>query len=354
MQGQSLSTMQPRGAGAAGEVVRRVCGLQAQDIFAAGLGVRVRSLNATLAEVERARFVTKSAVWTWAMRGTLHLVATEDLDWLIAALGPAAIAGTRTRRQQLGLDEENYTRGLRVARDFLAAHGPSTRVEFGNALTAAGLAAGYSVERHLLHRAAFEGIVCMGPDRGATPTFVLLPDWLGRPLKPVAPEIALRELIARYLAAYAPATLADLSAWSGLPVTMLRPAWEEASKGCVDVLIGQQRAWLPRERVAELDNSPDPRYAVHLLPAFDTYLLGHRSRALVLAPDDEHRIRAGGIINPALLLDGWVIGAWRTNRQGKRVNVIVDAFADLSPEAQDGVTAEIADIERFLAPPQPA
>jgi hypothetical protein len=359
LRGQSLAGPQPGGPGAVGgagggpaaaaQAARRVCGLQAQNMFAASLGMRVRSRGATLAGVERARFEERSVVCTWAMRGTLHLLAADDLDWLLPLVGPAFVAAARSRRRQLGLDEDTYQRGVRAVRDRLAANGPSTREELVAAFTAAGVPAGYRTERHLLYRAALEGIICLGPDRGARPAWVLLEDWLGRPLKPAAPEKALAELAARYLAAYAPAAPEDLAAWSGLPAAVVRAAWTAAAGGLAEVTAAGRPAWLPRRRLADLDlplpNSP----AVRLLPAFDTYLLGYRSRELIVEPAHAGHINSGGgMILPVLLVGGRVAGTWKPNRKGRLVNVEVKGFAGLSPEVEAGIAAETADIRRFM------
>ena len=348
LRAQSLVSPQPGGPDAAVQVVRRVCGLQAQDVFAASLGVRVRSTGATLTGANQARNEERSITWTWGMRGTLHLFATDDLDWLLPLLGPAFVAAAGRRREQLGLDEDTYDRGVRAIRSHLAARGPSTRQELITALAAAGLETGYRIERHLLYRAALEGIICMGPDRGPRPTFVLLDDWLGRSLEPVPAEAALARLAARYLAAYAPATPADLAAWSGLPMAAVRTGWDAVAGSLVEVTAGDQAAWLPAARLDELDEPPGA-LPVRLLPAFDTYLLGYRSRDLIVEPAYAGRVNAGGgMIKPTLLVDGQVAGTWQPNRKGLRTSITVDGFAALSPEVEAGITAETADIQRFL------
>ena len=61
------------------------------------------------------------------LRGTLHLLAVEDLDWLLPLLGPHFIAGDRRRRAELGLDEETCTRGVQLIRHLLASQGSLTR-----------------------------------------------------------------------------------------------------------------------------------------------------------------------------------------------------------------------------------
>jgi hypothetical protein len=359
LNGHGLAEPPADGAGATVAASRRVCGLQAQDLFAAMLGVRVRSRGATLADVERARLAQRSVVWTWAMRGTLHLLAADDADWLLPLLGPVVVAGTARRREQLGITEDKYAHVVDAIRARLS-DGPATREELTPLITAAGLEPGYSVERHVLYRMAAEGLVCMGPDRdaaegrtlgpGAKPTYILLQDWLGRSLTPLPEKEALARLAERYLAAYAPATPVDMAAWSSLPVNMVRRGWDAIRDRLEEVTVDGRKAWMPRARLAEVAAAEAllPR-STRLLPAFDTYLLGHRSRDLVLAEEYANRINAGGgMIRAVILVDGYVAGTWQANRKGRRVNVTLDPFAPLSAETQVGIDVEIADISRFL------
>jgi len=111
------------------QVVLEVCGIQAQDTNAAALAIRVRGAGLISADVEQARIQQRSIVRTWGPRGTLHLLATQDLRWLLTLLGPAFIAGNRSRRLELGLNDETSIRGAQLIRDILAGQGPLTRDE---------------------------------------------------------------------------------------------------------------------------------------------------------------------------------------------------------------------------------
>jgi hypothetical protein len=352
LRGQALAVRLRAGPDAAVRVARRVCGLQAQDVFAASLGVRARCAGTTLAEVERARFQARDLVWTWAMRGTLHLLAADDLDWMLPLLGPVFVAGDATRRRQLGLDEEVCRLGLRAVRKHLAARGPCTREDLAPALRAAGVPSGYSPERHLLFRAALEGMVCLGPDRGSKPTFVLLEDRLGRPLRPVPRALALARLAERYLAAFGPAAPEDLVTWSGLPVPLVREAWALAAGGLAEVTASGRAAWLPRGRLAELDAPPAAAPLVRLLPAFDNFLLGYRDRDGLIEPKHRERVFAGGMIRGVILVGGRAVGTWRPNRRGRRVEVSLEPFGRLPPGIEAQLAAEVADIRRFAGGPQ--
>src|SRR5207248_3232015 len=145
-------------------------GIQAQDANAAALAVRVRSTGLVAADVEHARVQERTIIRSWGMRGTLHLLATEDIGWLLPLLGPIFIAGDRRRREELGLDEDTCTRGMRIIRDVLATHGPLTRAEIVEQLATHGLRLEGQTRPHLLSRAALEGVICLGPDRGSEPT----------------------------------------------------------------------------------------------------------------------------------------------------------------------------------------
>src|SRR5262245_50969124 len=109
------------------QIVRDCGGIQAQDAHAAPLSARARGAGLTTADVARARCEERSIIHTWAMRGTLHWLATEDVGWLLALLGPIFIRSNQKRRAELGLDEDTCARGIGFLREALAAQGPLTR-----------------------------------------------------------------------------------------------------------------------------------------------------------------------------------------------------------------------------------
>jgi hypothetical protein len=63
----------------------------------------VETDESTKSDFEKA-IADKTIVRTWLMRGTLHLVAAEDIHWLLKLVAPRIIAGSRTRHQRLDLD----------------------------------------------------------------------------------------------------------------------------------------------------------------------------------------------------------------------------------------------------------
>ena len=331
------------------EAVRRVGALQAQDPRALRLAIRARTTGVDALAVQRALAEPGGLVVTWLMRGTLHAVPATDVRWLLALLRPARSSG-RTRRLALGLDDHLLDTALPIAVELLAA-GPLTRSELADRLRAAGVPLGPGqAPAHLLSVAAREGLVCRGPDRDGEPTYVRLSDWLpgAQPVDPVERDVALARLAHRYLTGHGPAGAADLAAWSGLPLRDARTGLGAlAAAGEVEnVRIGGAPAYrLPGEP------SPEDR-TVRLVPAFDEYLLGYRGRALALDAAHAHRIQAGGgIVHPAVLLGGRIIGTWRQRRGDGGLIVAVEPFRRLPRGTRAALAAEAADIGRFLGVP---
>src|SRR5260221_5331837 len=93
------------------QIVKEMCGIQAQEASAATLAVRVRSTALVATDVERARVEERTVIRTWGPRGTLHLLATEDLGWLLPLLGPVFVAGDRRPRERVGVGEGSCRRG---------------------------------------------------------------------------------------------------------------------------------------------------------------------------------------------------------------------------------------------------
>ena len=333
------------------QIVKELCGIQAQELSSAALAIHVRGTGLLVADIEHTRIHERSVVRTWGPRGTLHLLATEDIGWLLPFLGPVFIAGDRRRRAELGLDEDTCERAIHILRDVLANQAPLTRAELVEQLAIHGILLEGQARPHLLGRAALEGVVCFGPNRGTEPTYVLLSDWLNQQDTghPLSEDAAYRELSLRYLHAYGPATPGDQAAWSGLPLSKTRAAWQSIADELLEVNIAGSPAWMLKTHAAWLDELSPSASIVRLLPRYDIYLLGYQNRDLVVPREFAKRINAGGgIVHPTLIVDGQVVGVWKGQQQKNHLNVLVEPFGSLAPEIYPELASEVADIGRFL------
>ncbi|MGK5636829.1 winged helix DNA-binding domain-containing protein [Streptomyces sp. URMC 126] len=317
--------------------LNRVLAIQAQDLTAAGLGLRARVTGLAPDDVRRATDVERTAVRGWFMRGTLQIVPATDARWLLGLLGPVHLALGARRLRELGLDESLCERASRLIVRAIDGEGPLTRAELTARLTALGVEPKGQSAFHLIRRTALAGLICHGPRRAGEagePTFVLLDDWLpGTGPLPFTEERAETELARRYRAAHGPGDAVDFAHWSGLRTGAARKAWAAAGA------------------VPPQDAEDIPRGDVRLLPAYDNYLVGYRRRDLSVPAEHEHRVwPGGGVIRPTVVVDGLAVGTWSGGRRGSAP--VVDPFPGSGPfgaAAAAGIARESADVARFSA-----
>lgn len=319
------------------DVVARLLAVQAQDIGAAPLALRARVRGLTPDRVAAARS-DGSIVRAWGPRGTLHLMTPDDLAWLLTLLGPGW-----TNQAMRRLAQEHVTgtaeRLIRLTERALAGQGPLSKQALGDRLGSLGVQARGQGIVYLAFLAASRGKVLLGPDQSNRPTYVHTADWLGRDLTAERDrDKVLAELARRYLRAHTPAAPEDLATWSGLPLRDARAAWALIGDELTEIVHDDSPLWRPRRGAARTAVG-----AVVLVPAFDEYLLGWRDRSLTLSPAHAKRIApGGGIIHPAVIGDGRVVGTWRVSRQS---NVTTDLFEPFDGEA---LRTEVDDVVRFM------
>ena len=195
------------------DAVRVVTAVQAQDHPGALTSVALRTAARTRASVEAA-LDAGEVVRSWPMRGTLHLVAAEDLHWLLALLGPRALAGLAGRRQALGLTDADAERARELVVAALAGGRRSTREALLAAISGGGVPTTGQRGYHLLWFLAQTGTLCLGPTDHGTQLFVLLDEWIPTD-RLRRPEDPLAELAADVPRGHGPATVHDLARWAG-------------------------------------------------------------------------------------------------------------------------------------------
>ena len=328
------------------DLVQHLTGVQAQVLSAAGLALRARTERLTGQDVDRARLVDRSIVLTWAMRGTLHLIAAEDYGWLQALVIEGAIANAHRRLEEEGVLADQPAKAVRLIARMLEHEGPLTRSVIAERLSGQGIRTEGQAIAHLVWLAAAQGVICYGPERDREQCFVLVRDWIGKQ-KPMERDSALAELAVRYLAAHAPAIPADMAFWSGLRLTDVKRAWTAIQDRLVAVETDRGTLWTLRSR-----ERPAPPGLVRLLPAFDEYLLGWRERDIVVSAEHWSRVnRGGGWLHPVVLHDGRLVATWRMERGSKTLTIEIKPFDPLPPAVRRGVASEAEGVAAFLNSP---
>ncbi len=326
------------------DLVRAMGAVQAQDYPGGLWGVGLRLDGADEADVERA-IADASLVRTWPMRRTLHLVAGEDVRWMLRLLNPRQQALSAGRHRRLGFAEGDFARAGRILSRALRGGRRLTRPAAYDELRRGGVAPDGQRGIHVLADLAQQGLLCCGPREGKQPTFVLLEEWVPPAAEPPRDE-ALATLAARYFGGHGPATLRDFVWWAGLRVAEARRA------------IGAAGARLVEERHGEVvryasPDAPPPatarRTTAALLPPWDEYLVAYRDRSLAtraLRKTDPNGV--GLIGKPLVIVDGAVRGAWRRELRPATVRVKLDLWSSLAAGERRAVKAAATRYGRFL------
>ena len=313
------------------EMARHLVGLQAQESLPPYLSLQARLTAFDPYAVTRA-LEEPTLVRLLTMRGTIHLLAPEDALALRPWTQPVL---DKVLRNHAPADPERVRRAVADA----LADGPVGQRDLSAAVGEA-LPALPSGDRAVIAR----GLVPLVqlPPRGTWKgsgglVYEHVERWLGRPL--AEPDV--EDVVRRYLAAYGPASAADVTTWSG--VTRLGPVLaamdlerheDEAGKVLYDV---------PGGVIEDEDAAAPPR----LLGTYDNVWLSHAGRDRVTAPDKRTRwMGANGGVAMMLFVDGRLEGLWRVSDDHVEV---IELFRDLTRRERSDLDDEVARVEGLLA-----
>jgi hypothetical protein len=322
---QFLST---RSSSAPGAVVERLGAVQAQDPAASITAVAIRGDGGTDRAVGQA-IDAGHVIRTHILRPTWHLVAADDLRWMMALTGPRILSGGEGRFRELGLTPEVRSRARGIFEKLLT-EGPATRDEARIRWASEGIPTEGQATPHLLMDAELNLLACSGPRRGTEVTYDLVDRRVPRsPL--VREEEADARLALRYLAGHGPATAQDLVWWSGLPLGRVRRALEAGMPALRREPFKEAEVWYvdgPR---------PSSGSRFQWLPAYDEYVIAFADRSPILAPEVQGRaINKNGIFWPVILDGGRVAGTWRAAAKKGNWTVTADWF---TPPDDEGLAA---------------
>jgi hypothetical protein len=318
--------------GTAAEAVRWLTAVQAQDLPGAlcsvALRVEARSRGLVVGAMN-----TGQIVRSWPMRGTLHLVAAEDLEWMLTLLTPRVVTGSVGRRTGLGLSQAQLERARETAFSALSGGEQLSRSELFHVWDEAGLSTQGQRGAHMLSFLAMTGTLVFGPMREREQLLVLAEEWIPSPRRLERDE-ALGELALRYFRSHGPATVADLVRWAQLLVTDARTGVAVAGDDLVTMEVdGIDYLLDPRlpDRLAKVRADAE---RVLLLPGFDEFVLGYKDRSAQLDPAFADRIVPGGngMFRPTVVSGGRVLGTWSRTNHGREQSVAATPFSTFPAE----------------------
>jgi hypothetical protein len=319
--------------------------VQAQDYLGSLWGIGLRVPGHTEADVEAAE-ARRAIVRTWPMRGTLHFVAAADARWMTRLLAPRVLERHAARwRRDFDVDARRLARADEIVTRALEGGKRLTREELYRALEARRVPTGGSRGLHLLLVLAMRGRLCLAGRVGRLHSFALLDEWL-----PAARELdrdaALAELATRYFVSHGPATERDLAWWAGITLADARLAIDGAQGRLAREILDGETFWRGAAQHARRVASRAPH--VRLLPAYDEYTVAYADRSPLVETRSRLDARGMGLLSPAVLVDGRVIGTWTRTIKGPRVNVAMKLARRITREEDAALRRAMAEYGRFL------
>ncbi|HWI34560.1 MAG TPA: winged helix DNA-binding domain-containing protein, partial [Lapillicoccus sp.] len=217
--------------------------------------------------------------------------------------------------RSLDLDAARLEGFVDVVRGLLAGGNHLTRKEIRGALPAGWVGDEGIHMAYLLMYAELEGVVCSGPRRGNQSTYALL-DERAAPTPVLSDDEALTQFVSRYLRTRGPATVPDLTTWSGLTVTEVKRALTLLGDE-VTTVESDGRAYLLVER------APPASVRSFLMPDYDEYGMAYKDRGAIAHPDHDYWTLPW---NRAVVVDGVIAGAWQRTLRPDSVTVEVAMF----------------------------
>ena len=289
------------------EVVSWFGAMQAQDYKSMRWAVSMRTRKPSAKAFEKA-YNDGRIIRTHLLRTTWQLLAGEDLGWMLKLCRRKALAGLRgwmhANSVDIPLDEEKHISG--IFGEALAGRGSVQKEFLAEALRERDIQMTEQRFSYHLRLAELSGLLCSGNLHPTKRTLALVSEKVRNPLI-LTHEESLALLTRKYFRSHGPATLEDFVWWSGLNVNDCRRG--------IASLGGELRAerWKGRDFFVHEDARTRGfrRGSVLLLPAFDEYLIGYKSRDIVLHPTHTHHAHNNsGIFYPIVALDGYIVGNW--------------------------------------------
>ena len=298
--------------------------LQAQDFPMCKWAIGVRMNDITEQQVNEA-FDKGLIIRTHLLRPTWHLVAAEDLRWLLELTAPHINRMVKSWQKQLGISQATLKKSVRLLEKEMQGGIQLTREQIGTLFTRARIHLEDNRLAHLLIAAELNGTICSGGPSGNGQKYALLEEHIASAPTRSRPE-ALAELARRYFTSRGPATIQDFSWWSGLGLADCRQGLEFIKEDLLQETVEDTTFWFRDQPSMVKGRLP----ILHLLPAFDEFLISYRNRSASLA--DEHQPRLltrNGIFWPMIVVNGKATGSWK--RSVRKHKIVVEPEFFVSP-----------------------
>jgi hypothetical protein len=325
------------------EIVNWMGAMQAQDYAMSKWALGVRLPNTTDQIVENA-IDNAEIIRTHLLRPTWHLVSSDDIYCFLELTSPRLKNTSKSRLKELELTEDILRKCYAIIEKELPNENHLTREELASLFGKAKIPTNDNRLSHIMFFAEMEGIVCSGATKGTKQTYALLSERVQKNCT-LLKEESLAKLARKYFSSHCPASLQDFTWWSGLSVSDAKHALEMVKSEFISESVGLETYWLTNSFSIPKNETP----TVHLLPAFDEFLISYKDRtASLLTENNKRTVSNNGIFYPIIVINGQVSGLWKRTIKKDTVTVEVKLFEPADPVIQHLINEKIETFGSFL------
>lgn len=322
--------------------------LQAQDYTNFRLAIGMRLQNPSLSSVKQA-FSAGKVVRLHLLRCTEQLVTASDLHWMSTLCRDRNLRTIQSwpSYTKTELSEQYITEAHIALTEILHGNKSMTKAEIAKAMGALGLPADTTHINQALLRGEIEGLLCSGKMDGRFSTWALTAEHTSHN-NANCPNNPLATLARKYFQSHSPASFDDFHWWTGLTKTQCRQAIEAIATELEEAKVGEQTMYIFRSPYHDCHTTPN--HSLHLLPPYDEYLIGYKSRHIAI--EEKHSARAYnnfGIFQPVVLSDGKVVGNWKISTSKKAAEIETDIFTNKRSVGARLLQNEASRLQSFLA-----
>jgi Winged helix DNA-binding domain len=353
-----LATQRLQGAGlpSSADVVRLLGCVQSQEYAHALWSLGMRTSGLKLADAQ-AEFDRGDFLRTHILRPTWHLVAAEDIRWILEVTAPRVQKLNQAIYRRERLDPATLDRGLALIVEELQGGRYRTRTELGQALADRRLVCERLGLAYVVMNAELEGVICSGPTRGAQQTYALLDERAPRSATAlgVSANRELRagcasgarigdaaELARRFFLGHGPASVQDLARWSSLTISQCRDALEAIRDRLDCITVEGVELWFDPDapQAGELTDAL-------LVPLYDELTLTYPLINFPQAKGHPHQPGQDLFVGCVIIAETNV-GTWRRTVRGRKMIMEIALAPGIAARSRALVETAASELATFV------
>ncbi|MBP5758082.1 MAG: AlkZ family DNA glycosylase [Bacteroidales bacterium] len=297
--------------GTPAEVVEYMGAMQAQEYRMMRWAVAMRTGKPS-AKAFKEAFDSGQIVRLHLMRGTWQLVAADDYWPLLELCAPKALAVIKgwMSSNKISIPDDEVARLREILVSTASDKGSVTKEDFVQALAEHDISMDDHRLSYHIRYAELSGTLCSGDLLPMKATYALAADKVKNRLRMDRDE-ALMMLARKYFRSRQPATLEDFVWWSGLNIGDCRRAIELLGDYIHVEMHGRASAKREFYYTDDCRTRGFRKGRCLFIPPYDEYLIGYKSRDIVLSPEFRHKAHNNsGIFQPVIARNGIICGNW--------------------------------------------